>query len=75
MRVYFHLVGEDGKVLDDTGIEVPDVAVAEREALVAIQELRQEVDHSDEEWRGWWLEAVDSRGRILFCMPLDAAIH
>jgi hypothetical protein len=75
MRVYFHLVSWDDIVLDDTGIEVSDVATAQQEAVIAIYELRQEADLSPEEWRGWELEAVDVNDKVLFSIPLNAELH
>jgi hypothetical protein len=75
MRVYFHLVSRDDVVLDDTGIDVSDVAAAQGEAVRAIQELRQDADLSPEEWSGWQLEAMDVNSKILFSIPLDAKLH
>jgi hypothetical protein len=75
MRVYFHLVSWDDIVLDDTGIEVSDVATAQQEAVRAIYELRQEADLSPEEWIGWQLEAVDVNNNVLFSIPLDVELH
>jgi hypothetical protein len=75
MRVYFHLVSWDDIVLDDTGIEVSDVATAQQEAVIAIYELRQEADLSPEEWIGWQLEAVDVNNNVLFSIPLDVELH
>jgi hypothetical protein len=75
MRVYFHLVSWDGIILDDTGIEVPDIEAAQQEALRAIQELRHEADLDPKEWSGWELEAVDVNRNILFSIPLDAKLH
>jgi hypothetical protein len=42
MRCYFHLVNGPESIPDDAGVEVPDVQTAQREALKAIQELRDE---------------------------------
>lgn len=41
-RCYFHLVNGHEIILDDNGIEVPDLATAEEMALHAIDDLRNE---------------------------------
>lgn len=71
MRCYFHLVSHHDTLLDDTGVEVTDIEMAEVEALIAIQELRQEDSDAGETWKGWQLNITDESGRILSSIPLD----
>jgi hypothetical protein len=71
MRCYFHLVNGAESIPDDTGITVPDVATAQREALRAIQEMRDEVGDASEEWQGWRLNVVCPEGSILLSISLD----
>jgi hypothetical protein len=71
MRCYFHLVNGAESIPDDTGITVPDVATAQREALRAIQEMRDEVGAASEEWQGWRLNVVCPAGSILLSISLD----
>ncbi|MCB5173627.1 DUF6894 family protein [Microvirga lenta] len=75
MRCYFHLVSSDEQILDDTGIEVSDVEVAQQQALKAIYELRGESDHSPEDWQGWQLMVVDSQGNLILSLPLDVPLQ
>nr|WP_210340210.1 hypothetical protein [Microvirga splendida] len=63
------------RILDETGIEVSDLEAAHYQAIKAIQELREEGEADDVDWRGWQLEVADASGRVLFSIPLDAAQH
>jgi hypothetical protein len=49
MRCYFHLLNGYDAIRDDTGVDVSDEGTAQREALRAIYELRQEPDQTDED--------------------------
>jgi hypothetical protein len=70
MRCYFHLTNDDEELLDDTGIEVPDLETAKAEALNAISELRREANEAVQDWAGWWLNIVCPEGSLLHSMPL-----
>ncbi len=72
MRCYFHLVNGHEMLLDDTGVEVSGLEVAEAEALKAIQDLREEEGEA-EDWQGWQLHVTDWAGHVLLAIPLDAA--
>jgi hypothetical protein len=63
------------RILDETGIEVSDVEAAHYQALKAIQELRQDGESDEIDWRGWQLEVVDETGKILLSIPLDMSQH
>ncbi len=75
MHCFFHLVHTHERILDETGIEVSDLEAAHYQAIKAIQELREEGEEDDVDWRGWHLEVVDASENILFSIPLDAVQH
>ncbi|MEE1614012.1 DUF6894 family protein [Microvirga sp. CF3016] len=72
MRCFFHLQSDDDTILDHDGLEISDLHEAEMQALIAIQEVRQEVDSVDENLKGWHLHVVDGAGATLMSIPLDA---
>jgi hypothetical protein len=74
MRCYFHLVSGEEAIMDDTGIEVADIETAQREALKAIQEMRQEAPDADEDWQNWRLNVVDQSGNVLLSIRLDTPL-
>jgi uncharacterized protein DUF6894 len=73
MRCYFHLVTPYGLILDETGVEVPDLEAAEAEALRAIQELRDEDSEADDDLSRCQLNITDRSGRVLLSISLDSA--
>ncbi|MCB5176627.1 DUF6894 family protein [Microvirga lenta] len=75
MRCFFHLVSDFDAILDDTGIEVPDLETAKFEAMKAIRELRQELVGASEEWRGWRLDIVCPQGTLLYSFDLNTPPH
>jgi hypothetical protein len=75
MRCYFHLVNSHETLLDDVGIEVPDLEMAKMEARNAIAELRQEDDGSTENWSGWRLDIVCAEGSLLYSLNLNITLH
>jgi hypothetical protein len=75
VHCFFHLVHTHERILDETGIEVSDLEAAHYQAIKAIQELREEGESDEVDWRGWQLEVTDSTGKVLFLIPLDAAQH
>ena len=75
MRCYFHLVNCQETILDDTGIEVPDLETAKAEAHRAITELRQEYDGVIEDWAGWRLDIACPEGTLLYSCPLIKTLH
>ncbi|GEO19174.1 DUF6894 family protein [Microvirga aerophila] len=74
MRCYFHLVNGHGFIPDETGLDVPDIEMAQHQALKAIQELRQEAGQTAEEWSGWRINVVDASGRVLLSLRLDTPL-
>lgn len=75
MHCFFHLVHTHERILDETGIEVSDLEAAHYQAIKAIQELRQEGEDEEVDWRGWQLEVTDAAGNVLLAIPLDTAQH
>ncbi|MBL0405854.1 hypothetical protein JKG68_17985 [Microvirga aerilata] len=75
MHCYFHLVHAHERILDETGIEVSNLEAAHYQALKAIQELREETEAGEIDWRDWHLEVVDEAGNILLSIPLATAQH
>jgi hypothetical protein len=62
-------------ILDDTGIEVSDLAMAEDMALQAIDDIREEAIQLGASWHGWRLDIVDPAGQTLASIPLEPTIH
>ncbi|HZH12101.1 MAG TPA: hypothetical protein VEZ24_17250 [Microvirga sp.] len=75
MRCFFHLLSGEDTILDDQGLEISDLHEAEVQALMAIQEVRQEVGSIDEDLKGWHLHVVDGSGAILMSFPLDTSMQ
>ncbi len=76
MRCFFHLVNGQESILDDTGVEVPDLDAAEAQAHDAISELRQELGHmAPEDWAGWRLDVICTEGGLLHSIPLINTLH
>jgi len=71
MRCFFHLVSYHDAILDETGIEVTDLAAAEAEAMKAIKELREEEGETGEGWQDWHLRVTDRSGQVFLSIPLD----
>jgi hypothetical protein len=67
-RYYFNLTDGEIMIRDEEGIETTSIQAA----VLAAMELRaQDPFHSDE-WQGWRLEIVDTSGRAVQMIPLDA---
>jgi hypothetical protein len=75
MRCFFHLVNGHEAIMDDIGIEVPDLETAKAQALKAIGELRQEDDGASDEWDGWRLDIVCPEGNTLYSVDLNTTLH
>jgi len=75
MRCYFHLVNGAEIILDDTGIEVPNLESAKAQAWEAINELRREADTEVQDWGGWHLNIICPEGSLLASLPLRQSLH
>ncbi|MFC5485406.1 DUF6894 family protein [Microvirga aerilata] len=75
MRCYFHLFSDQEEILDEVGVEVPDLNHAKVEALKAISELQIEIGGEAEDWSGWRLEIVCPQGTLLHSIPLKSTLH
>jgi hypothetical protein len=74
MRYYFHLVSDQTQFLDNTGLDIPDLATAKDEVQNTLAQLRRAMD-DDEDWAGWRLEVVSSEGSLLCSVSLRATVH
>ena len=75
MRCFFHLVNGAEAILDDTGIEVPNLESAKAQAREAINELCREADDEAQDWGGWRLNIICPEGSLLASMPLKQSLH
>jgi hypothetical protein len=75
MRCYFHLVNSHEEILDDEGIEVSNLEDAKAQALVAIEDIREEAIQVGASWQGWRLEITDPFGRVLASLSLEPTRH
>jgi hypothetical protein len=75
MRCYFHLVNGHETILDNIGIKVSDLATAQKMALQAIDDLRNEAIGLGASWQGWRLAIVDLSGHTLVSISLDPTVH
>ncbi|WP_052954894.1 DUF6894 family protein [Microvirga vignae] len=56
-------------ILDDVGVEVPNLDVTKAQALKAIDDMRQEFGGAVGEWAGWRLNVVRPEGTLLHTIP------
>jgi hypothetical protein len=75
MRYYFHLVSDQMQFLDDTGLDIPDLATAKDEVQNTLAQLRRAMDDTEEDWAGWRLNVVSSEGSLLCSVNLIATVH
>ena len=71
MRYFFHLVGADGSILDEDGVEVADMGQLHAQAVKAVEELRSSDPSAARDWTGWRLEVTDTSGAVLHTINLD----
>ena len=77
MASHFYFNSEnDHPELDPEGIELPDIAAAQREALRLLGRMQQDAD-GDGIWQGkgwsvWVTDAPSGRGHIFFKLQLSA---
>jgi hypothetical protein len=74
-RIYFHLVSQHETILDTVGLEVTDLDEAHAEARKAIEEFKSESPLPGAERYGWWLDAGNHAGAVVFSIPLDHVYH
>ena len=72
-RYFFHVVN-DARHNDPTGIELPDLEVARREAVKDIADIkRQNFEFIDLEQRATWhIEICDEDGTVLLTVPFSS---
>jgi len=73
---YFH-VEDDRTVLDQEGIQLPDIEAARREAVTAAGEMLRNgsgaVVWSGKPWRMWVTHEPNGRGKPLFTLRFSAS--
>ncbi|MFC1459520.1 DUF6894 family protein [Microvirga arabica] len=75
MRCYFHLVNSYEEIPDDEGIKVSDLEDAKAQALVAIEDIREEAVQVGASWHSWRLEITDTSRRVLASHSLEPMRH
>jgi hypothetical protein len=71
MRYFFNLVGPNGSLPDQEGIEVANSDELRAEVAGAIDEVRSSAPSDAIHWKGWRLEVADSSGAVIFAEELD----
>jgi hypothetical protein len=71
-RYYFNLTDGEIMIRDEEGIETASIQAAVLSAMEAVEELRAQDPSYSDEWQGWRLEIVDTSGRAVQMIPLDA---
>ena len=74
MRYYFHLIRGDETIVDDHGLELPDLDYARAAIMKAIAERRLEEPRLADEIVGWTLSVTNGTGDVLFSVPLDFSV-
>jgi hypothetical protein len=73
-RFYFHVKEGNELVPDEDGIELPDIATATREALLAARELLAEAIRLGKPTAPESIIVADRSGRTLHVLPLIAIL-
>jgi len=74
MRFYFHQRTRNGLLDDPDGSDLPDLAAAIAEALVAARQLWAEAILQQRDRAGELFEITDEQGRLLISVPLRDAL-
>jgi hypothetical protein len=69
------LVDRHEIIPDEEGLEVTDLAIACREIMRTVEEVRRKSPSTAAAWRGWRLDVADAAGTIVFSISLDAPLH
>jgi hypothetical protein len=69
-RFYFHLVKQDQRITDRTGIELEEGTVMSR-AMLKVVRTRWPGTSDVDAWKGWSVEIADEQGRIVRTIALD----
>jgi hypothetical protein len=70
MRIFFHLTNGHDSILDEEGLEVTELASAQREVLRTIDEIWQTDASQAHEWNGWILSVVSDAGAVILSLDL-----
>lgn len=78
-RYYFHV--QDGRILhDETGLDFPDLAAAQNEALRTTAELLKSGPNSTADfwkgipWRLWLTDKPNGEGKTVFTLRFSAEV-
>jgi hypothetical protein len=71
MRLYFNLVRGPAVILDEEGIDVPNLSAALNEAVELLREIRRTDASAGSDWAGWKIEVIDATGAVLGSIDLD----
>jgi hypothetical protein len=64
-RFFFHLRAPSGKlILDDEGVELPDLDTAAREAAHAARAFAEDARRGGRDYSGWNFEIRSSKGSL-----------
>jgi hypothetical protein len=74
LRCYFNLVNSHESILDQEGVEVPDLDQAHGVARAAALEMIQAGEAEAGEWSGWRMVVADDSGSMLFTIDLDKLV-
>jgi hypothetical protein len=74
MRYYFHLIRGGETIVDDQGLELPDLDYARDAIMRALTERRLENPGLADEIAGWTLSVTNGTGDVLFSIPLDFSV-
>jgi hypothetical protein len=73
-RFYFHLQADGQIVLDDDGVDLPDLSAAEHEAILAARELLAEAIMCGRPDVPEAFVIADEEGRALAIVPFTAVL-
>lgn len=71
-RLYFHCSSSRAALIDQTGVDMGDLAEACHHADRVVRSLI--ASPSLEDWRSWVLHVADDRGDDLFVVPFASAL-
>ena len=74
MRLYFHLVNSDEKILDNEGVDISNLDEARTQALETVAQFAASGEIGPESLTAWRLEATDSSGAVAFTINLDSSL-
>lgn len=74
-RFFFHIDRQDSVITDEEGSELPDLDVAQREALVSLRQLVADAQRGKSAVDVAQIEISDAAGQILAVVRLEGALR